>query len=180
MKRILFLTYLLFLMACGSGVNSHKAAIHDLTTKWEKTTNALTDLSNALTQDMNLYTENALKYQLDDAVEDALDGDKAIKWQDAKRIFKMNTSDAYTPIQSELSSFINMWVENSAKIVSLNEGLEAGKLAADVNEQIADLTSLIAQANEKITEWNAKKIELNAAANTGLESLKTAYESLTM
>lgn len=178
MKKLLFLALPLFIFSCKPGVETHRAAIEGLSSDWDKITNILTDFSNGLTSDINGYTESANAYMLDEAATAALKGDAATKWQDAVKLFKASTSEAYAPIQNELSEFINLWTEKSANVTALKDGLAAGKIEGDVNAQITDLTSLIGQAKEKITSWEAKKGEISVAGMSAVENLKTVYESI--
>jgi len=179
MKKLFLLALPLFIFACKPSVEAHKAAIEELGTNWDKATNALTDLSNGLTKDMTGFTESASTFMLDSAATAALKGDAATKWKEAVTNFKSSTTDAFTPLQGEMGDFVKMWMENSAKVTALKDGLAAGKIEGDVPAQITELTGLVTQANDKITAWTAKKSELAAAANTAVESLKTAYAAAT-
>ena len=178
MKKLLLLALPLFIFSCKPGVESHRKAIEELATNWDKVTNGLTELSNGLTKDMTGYTESASAFMLDDAAASALKGDAATKWQDAVKMFKSSTTEAYGPLQNELGEFVKMWTEKSANVTALKDGLAAGKIEGDVAAQIADLTSLVAQTNEKITAWTAKKAELGTAGTSAVESLKAAFEAI--
>lgn len=179
MKKLLLFALPLFLFACKSGIQTHKAAIEELSTNWDNTTNTLTELSNSVTKEMTSYTESASSYMLDETTVASLKGDVSTKWQEAVKSYKTSTSDAYAPLQSEMSNFINMWMEHSSKVTALKDGLATGKYEGDPTVQIAELSELVTQANEKIAAWTAKKGELSTAANSAVESLKTAYATAT-
>lgn len=179
MKKLLLFALPLFLFACKSGIQTHKAAIEELSTNWDNTTNTLTELSNSVTKEMTSYTESASTYMLDETTVASLKGDVSTKWQEAVKSYKTSTSDAYAPLQSEMSNFINMWMEHSSKVTALKDGLTTGKYEGDPTVQIAELSELVTQANEKIAAWTAKKGELSTAANSAVESLKTAYATAT-
>ena len=179
MKKLLLFVLPLFLFACKSGIQTHKAAIEELSTNWDNTTNTLTELSNSVTKEMTSYTESASSYMLDETTVASLKGDVSTKWQEAVKSYKTSTSDAYAPLQSEMSNFINMWMEHSSKVTALKDGLATSKYEGDPTVQIAELSELVTQANEKIAAWTAKKGELSTAANSAVESLKTAYATAT-
>jgi hypothetical protein len=176
MKKFLLFALPLFLFSCKSGVETHRAAIEKLGTDWDAATLSVTGFSDGLTKDLNSYTEMASSMMLDSAAVAGLKGDAGKKWAEATAAYKVATTDAYAPIQSELGEFVKMWTEKAGAVTALKDGLAAGKIEGDVAAQVADLSGLVTQANEKITAWTAKQAELKTGATSALEMLKSAYE----
>lgn len=175
MKKLLLFALPLFLFSCKSGVEAHKTAIEELGTSWDAATAAVTGFSEGITKDMTSMTEAAGQMMLDSAAVAALKGDAATKWAEATTAYKA-ASDAYAPVQTELSDFVTMWTEKSAGVTALKDGLAAGKIEGDVPAQIAELSGLVTQANEKVAAWTAKQTELKTASDSALGMLKAAYE----
>ena len=178
MKKLLLFALPLFLFSCKSGVESHSAAIEELSTNWDATTASITGFSESLTKDVTAYTEAAAGLTLDETTTAMLKGDAATKWAEATAAYKAATTDAYAPVQAELNDFVTLWTEKAAGVTALKDGLAAGKIEGDVAAQIAELSALVTQGNEKVTTWTAKQTEIKTAADAALANLKAAYEAV--
>ena len=120
-------------------------------------------------------SDAAGQMMLDSTAVSKLKGEAATKWNDATAAYKA-ASDAYAPVQAELSDFVTMWTEKGAGVTALKDGLAAGKIEGDVAAQIAELSGLVTQATEKVTAWTGKQTELKTNADSALGMLKAAYE----
>jgi hypothetical protein len=179
MKNLILFIFPLFIISCKPGVEAYRAQIEELTTNWDNTTKSVTDFANNLTTEISVYSNTSSTMTLAEDVMKSLKPDMAAKYTEATTAFSAATA-AYGPIQAELGEFTKMWVEKSAGINALKEGLANGKIEGDVKMQIADLTALIAQATEKMSGWQGKQAETKAAAEAATAKLKEVYEMITM
>lgn len=179
MKKLLLFVIPLFIISCKPGVEAFRAQIEELSTNWDNTTKSVTDFANTLTTEISGYTNMASTMTLPEDVLKGLKPDMAAKYTEATTAFSTATA-AYGPIQAELGEFTKMWVEKSAGVNALKEGLANGKIEGDVKMQIADLTALIAQASEKLAAWQGKQAETKAATDAAAMKLKEVYDMISV
>jgi hypothetical protein len=179
MKKLILIALPLFIFSCKPGVESFRPQIEELATNWDTNTKSVTDFANNLTTEISGFTNLATTMTLTEDVVKGLKPDMAAKYTEATTAFSAATS-AYGPIQSELGEFTKMWVEKTAGVNALKDGLTQGKIEGDVKMQIADLTALIAQASEKVTGWQAKQAEAKAATEAASAKLKEVYDMVSM
>ncbi|MFZ1704173.1 MAG: hypothetical protein WAT79_07490 [Saprospiraceae bacterium] len=179
MKKLLLFVLPLFIFSCKPGVETFRPQIEELSTNWDANTKAVTEFANNLTTEITGYTNMASTMTLAEDVVKGLKPEMATKYAEATTAFSAATA-AYGPIQAELGEFTKMWVEKTASVNALKDGLANGKIEGDIKMQIADLTALIAQASEKLTGWQTKQSEAKVAADSASAMLKTAYEMITV
>lgn len=177
MKKLLLLIIPFFVISCKPGVEVFRGQIEELSTNWDTTTKSVTDFANTLTTEISGYTNMASTMTLGEDALKSLKPEMAAKYTEATTAFSSATS-AYGPIQAELGEFTKMWVEKSASVNALKEGLVSGKIEGDVKMQIADLTALLAQAAEKLTAWQGKQAETKAATDAASQKLKEVYDMI--
>lgn len=169
----------MIVFSCKPGVEAFRGQIEELSTNWDNTTKSVTEFANSLSTDISGFTNDAATMTMGEDIMKGLKPEMATAYAEATTAFSAATA-TYGPIQAELGEFTKMWVEKTATVNALKEGLAAGKIEGDVKMQIADLTALIAQANEKLAGWQGKQGEAKAASNAALSKLKEVYEKLTM
>lgn len=179
MKKLLFIALPLFVFSCKPGVEAFRAQIEELATNWDNTTKTVTEFATSLTTEISGLTNAASSMTLSEDVLKGLKPEMATEYADATTAFSAATA-AYGPIQAELGEFTKMWVEKTATVNALKDGLAAGKIEGDVKMQIADLTALIAQAGEKLAGWQNKQAEAKSASDAATMKLKEVYEKITM
>lgn len=179
MKKLLFIVVPMVLFSCKPGVEAFRGQIEELTTNWDSTTKSVTEFANNLSTEISGFTNAASTMTMGEDIMKGLKPEMATQYADATTAFSAATA-TYGPIQAELGEFTKMWVEKTATVNALKEGLAAGKIEGDVKMQIADLTALIAQANEKLAGWQGKQAEAKAASDVALNNLKAVYEKLTV
>ncbi|MCO6463831.1 MAG: hypothetical protein J5I52_06740 [Saprospiraceae bacterium] len=178
MKKVLLFVLPLFLFSCKSALESNRQAIETLNGDWEKITTSLTSLSESITNDVNGVSSNLTQLMLDDAAKAKLKGDAAANYDKAVEAVKSASSQAYGPVQTEVNEFVKMWVEKSASVKALTDGLASGKYEGNVVTDLADLSGLVTQAKEKITAWTAKSEEAKKAVEMKVAELKTVYDAI--
>lgn len=177
MKNLLLFVFPLFIISCKPGVEAYRSQIEELSTNWDNTTKTVTEFANNLTSEISGYTNIASSLTLSENDLKGLKPDVAAKYAEATTAFSAATA-AYGPIQAELGDFTKMWVEKTANVNALKDGLASGKIEGDVKMQIADLTALIAQANEKVSVWQAKQSETKAAADAASTMLNQVHQMI--
>jgi chromosome segregation ATPase len=177
MKKLLFLLLPAFMMSCGSGVEQYRASIEELSTAWDSTTAAVTEIQSNIGEDLSTISKTASQLRLSDETVAKLSPEQATEWQNAQSNFTQ-ALQAYAPIRTEIGEFTNAWGEETAKLQSLKDGLAAGTLDATATTQINELTTLIAQAKERVSGWKEAYASAKTNTEAALAALKTKYDEL--
>lgn len=177
MRNFVLLFLGLSLLACKSEIQKNEAAIQELANNWQTATNAVTELQNGLTGDMNAISAAAQTYILSEEAIGALKGDAATQYNEAIAAYRSATNDAYSPVLNEINAFVTEWTNKTTDLTGLTEGLKSGKYEGNVLETITTLTGFVTKGNEFATVMSEKRNELRAGADAAIEKLKMAFEA---
>ena len=179
MRNFVLLFLGLSLLACKSEIQKNEAAIQELANNWQTATNAVTELQNGLSGDMNAISTTAQTYILSEEAIGALKGDAATQYNEAISTYRNATNVAYTPVLNEINSFVSEWSTKTGDLTALTEGLKSGKYEGNVLDTITTLTEFATTGNEFATVMSEKRNELKAGADAAIEKLKMAFEATT-
>ncbi|MEO6132468.1 MAG: hypothetical protein ABIQ02_11515 [Saprospiraceae bacterium] len=176
MKKLFFFLLPLLVFSC-KGVDQYRPGIEEVSASWDTTTKAVSDFSGMVASDMTNYTKAMASMNVDEATAKKLKPEQTTAWQAAQK-GATDALSAYAPLQKQISDFLKTWIDKSAEVNSLKEGLAKGKIEGDANAKVADLKKMIATANENLTAWKASYATVKngvVASLTNLQQMMAAY-----
>lgn len=162
-KVIAFFAPVLFLVACGGGVDQYKPAIEELSANWDNATSAVSEFSKMISEEQTALVNLSNSLQVVPETMAKWDEATTSQFANIKGAAETSTNNV-AQIAAQVNEFLTSWNEKSQQLQTLKDGLMAGKIEGDVQTQIAALSAAATDATAQLDSWKTKFTEIQAAA----------------
>ncbi len=162
MKNVIAFIALATVLAACSNSTKFADSINELASKWDATTSAVTEFSQTVKDAQSAWVESSSTMQVAPDAMANWDETTKSKYNDLQAAVQTNTANLGS-IAADLDGFMAQWAVQNETMQALKDGLTSGKLGADTETKIGELTSAANGAAASLDGWKTKYQEVASA-----------------
>lgn len=163
-------------LSCDS-IEKHRATIEALAGNWGSTTEALTTLMGAITEQKSKMTGASGSWDLAPELLEKFGNEDKSQLTELSGSLTKYLEDI-NGVETNMSSFMGDWQEKSGMLKTITDGLASGKLPEDFLGTIGNLQESITSAESKIGEVKEKLASTTSGFDVAMGKLQEIMKSI--